>query len=85
MSDQRGDNRLHGQPDAGAIKPQRGQDQAQVVPGAAHHRVQRVAQRALERVASEATVHLHVPDGRLNGAAPFDHGLQRPGDPALLA
>lgn len=49
------------QTESGAIKPQRGQDQAQVVPGAAHHRVQRIAQRALEWIASEAPVHLPHP------------------------
>ncbi len=46
------DDRLHGQPNAGAIKPPRGQNQAHVMPGAAHHRMQRNAQRDLERVAA---------------------------------
>lgn len=70
-SDQRGDDRLHRQPYSGAIKPQRGEDQAQVLPGAAHHRVQCIAQRTLERVATQPPVHLHVPNGRLDGAAPL--------------
>ena len=52
------------------------------MPSAARHCMQRIAQRALERVASDAPIHLHVPDGRL---ASLDHGLERPGDPTLLA
>ena len=36
MFGQGGNEIVHRQPTAGAIKPQRGQDQAQVVPGAAH-------------------------------------------------
>lgn len=72
-------DRLHRQPESDAIKPQRGQDQTQVMPGATHHRVQRIAQRSLERIAAQPTVHLHVPNGRLDGAAPLDHDLERLG------
>lgn len=54
------------------------------MPGTAHHRVQRIAQRALERIAAQPPVHLHVPDGRLDGAAPLDQGFQRSGDAAPL-
>ena len=71
--------------DSGAKKPQLGQDQPQVVPGAAHHRMQRIAQGAFERVSGQSPVHFHVPDRRLNGAAPVDHGPQGSGDAALLA
>ena len=39
--------------------------------------VQRITQRALEWVAIKPPVALHVSDGRLNRAAPFDHGLHR--------
>ena len=55
------------------------------MPSSAHHRVQRIAQRALEWIAAKPSVHLHVPDGRLDGAAPFNHGLERSGDASLLA
>ena len=79
------DDRLHGQPESGAIKPQRGQNQAQVMPRATHHRMQRIAQRALERVAAQPPVHFHVPNGRLDGTASFDHGLEGFADATLLS
>lgn len=52
---------------------------------AAHHRVDRIAQCAFERVATQSSVHLHVPYGWLYGTAPLDHGFEPLGDPALLA
>lgn len=55
------------------------------MPRATHHRMQRIAQCALERIAGKPPVHLHVPDSRLDGATPFDHGLERSGDTTLLA
>ena len=53
---------------------QLGDDEADVVAGGAEDRVEGVAEAALERVSAQATVHLHVPDGRLNGASAPDHG-----------
>ena len=47
--------------------------------------MQRIAQRTLERIAAKPAVYLHVPYSRFDGAAPFDHGLERSGDAALLA
>ena len=63
--------------DFGSKKPQQAQPHATVVPGTAHHRVRRVAKRAKERVAVQATPRLHVPDGGLDGTVPVDHCLQR--------
>jgi hypothetical protein len=42
------------------------QDQAQVVAGAAQQRMNRIAGGALEVIARELAVELHVPDHRLD-------------------
>lgn len=47
--------------------------------------MQRIAQRTLERIATQPAVHLHVAYRRLDGAASTDHGFQRPGDAASLS
>ena len=72
LGNQRGDERLQGQPESSATKPQRGQDQAQVVPRAAHHRMKGIAKLPLERISGQPAVHLHVPDHWLDGAPAFD-------------
>jgi len=64
---------------------QPGDEEADVVPGAAQDGVDRVTERALERVSGQASVPLHVPDGRLDGASAPDHGLERAGDATPLA
>jgi len=46
-SEQCCNDRLYRQPESGATKPQRGQDQAQAVPGTAYHHMQRIAQRLI--------------------------------------
>ena len=55
---------------------------------AAHHRMQRIAQRTLERISGQAPIHLHVPDRWLNRwlnrTAPVDHRLQGSRDAPLL-
>lgn len=56
-----------GQPQSGTKKPQLPEQQPDVVPRAAQHRVQRVADGALERISAQSPVHLHVPDRRLDG------------------
>ena len=35
--------------------------------------MQRIAQRTFERVSTQFAVHLHVPNGWLEGTAPLDH------------
>lgn len=75
---------LQRQTGLGTKKPQLPLDQTQVMASAAHHRVDRVGEGALERISAEAPVHLHMPDGRLDGAAAFDHRLQCLGDPSAL-
>lgn len=64
-----------------AKKPQPAQQQANVVARATQHRVDRIAQRALELVPSELAVDLHVPDRRVDGAAPFYHRFQASREP----
>ncbi len=70
--------------DLGAKKPQLLQQQANVVPCAAQYGMQRIAQGAFERITAQAPVGLHVPDTRLDRAAPFDHQVQGSGQSALL-
>ncbi len=55
------------------------------MPGPAHHRMQRVAQGALERVSGQAAVHLHVTYGRLDRTAPVDHRPEGARDASLLS
>lgn len=66
-------------------KPQQAQQQTDVVSGAALHGMQRITQRTLERIAIQPSVALHMSDGWLDGAAPFDHRLQRARHASLLA
>ncbi|SIT48439.1 hypothetical protein BN2475_1030006 [Paraburkholderia ribeironis] len=66
-------------------KPQLAQDHPQVVPGAAQHRMIRIAQRTLEPIAIEPAVGLHVPDGRLDRTTPPDHRAQPARDTASQA
>ena len=40
-------------------------------------------QRSLERIPCKPAIHLHVPDGLFDGAAPFDHGLHGSGESAF--
>ena len=70
---------------SGGELAQLGDHEADVVPGAAHDGMDRIAERALERVSGQAAVHLHVADGGLDGASAPDHGPERAGDAALLA
>ncbi len=76
---------VHGVGNAGAKKPQLLQQQADVVPGAAHHCMQSVADRTFERVAGEPAVGFHAADGGFDRAAPLDRCVQRSCEPALLA
>lgn len=48
--------------------------------GAAQDRMQGVAEWALQPVAIELAIRLHVPDGGLDGTAPLDHRLDGSGD-----
>lgn len=61
----------------GTKKSQLRQDQAQVVAGAAHHRMQRVVQGTLERIAPKTPIHLHVLDRPLDGTAPMNRHPER--------
>ena len=56
--------------DFGPKRPEVGQDHPDVVAAAAQDSMERVAQRALEDAAGEATVGLHVSNRRLDRAAP---------------
>ena len=49
------------------------------------HRMHRITQRAFAQVAAQAPVHLHITDGRLNGAVLMNHLLQGLCDAQLLA
>lgn len=69
----------------GSKKYQQAQQQADVVPSATQHGVQRIAPCALARVAIEPAFALHVSYGRLNGAAPLDHRLHRACHASTLA
>ena len=46
--------------------------------------MQCVTQRTLQRISAQPSIHLHVPDGRLDGAASFDHGRQGSRHPSAL-
>jgi len=67
----------------GTKKPQLPQQHPHVVACSAHHRMQRIAQRTFERVSTQFAVHLHVPNGWLDGTAPLDHRLHGSCHPAL--
>jgi len=64
---------------------QLGDEEADVVTGTAQDGVEDITERVLERVPAQAPVHLHVADGRLDGASAPGRGLERAGDAALLA
>lgn len=70
---------------AGVKKPQAAQQQADVMAGTTQHSVERIAERALEPVASKFPICLHVSQRWFDGAAAFDHGLDAAGDPPALA
>lgn len=55
------------------------------MPSPPHQRMDRIAQRTLERVSCQPAVHFHVPDRRLDGAPALDHRVQRVRDAALLS
>ena len=63
-------------------KPQLAQDHPQVVAGSAQYRKDYIAQRALEPIAIELAVRLHVSDGWLDCAATPDHCSQATRDTA---
>ena len=61
-----------------------GQDHADVVPAAAEDGVDRIAGRALEGAAGEATVGFHVTDCRLDGTGAAQVAPERGGHAATL-
>ena len=61
----------------GRKKPQLSQQQANVVPRSTQHRVQRITKCALERIATEPAVGLHVPDRRFDRNRPVSTVLPR--------
>lgn len=69
----------------GVKKPQLAQDHPQIVAGAAQHRMNCIAQRALEPIPIELAIGLHVSDGRLDRAATPDHCAQAARDAASQA
>ena len=70
--------------DEGKKKPQLLEQQPDFVAGTGQNSVYRIAQCAFERVSPESPGSLHMSDGRLDCAAPFNHRVQRSANAALL-
>jgi hypothetical protein len=71
--------------DEGKKKPQLLEQQPDVVAGTAQNSVKRIAERTFQRVSCESPVSLHMSDGWLDCAAPFNHRVQRSANAALLS
>lgn len=69
----------------GVKKPDGSQDQAQVMAGTAQHRIEGIAQRALEPVAPQFALVFHVADGGFDGTAAVNRLSNRAGDAAFLS
>lgn len=61
------------------------EQQTDVVTGTTQHRMQYITQRALERVSGQSAIHLHMSNGRFNGASQLDHRFEGWRDAPSLA
>ena len=62
-----------------------GEDLADIVPAGAEDGEDRVADAAFQRASGQATIAIHVPDLRFDGASPPEEPRQERGDAASCA